>query len=164
MNLEYLFASPSIVLFFSLLLSPCSQRGKFTDINVHFFFSQREKAKVYLPRCCIFSLLSLPATGFGIPSFPLFRWFSFFVAVTLPLRFKAVSAYLGRLYTVPGHVTCSAASGSSIFPRNSWISFPIWNGEWTLQNFLPGTLVSSSDHACKDLSGCKTHVAFVNLS
>lgn len=123
MNLEYLFASP-LILFFSLLLSPCSQRGKFTDINVHFFFSQREKAKVYLPRCCIFSLLSLPATGFGIPSFPLFRWFSFFVAVTLPLRFKAVSAYLGRLYTVPGHVTCSAASGSSIFPRNSWISFP----------------------------------------
>lgn len=128
------------------------------------FFLKEKKQKFICLFAVYFHCYLLPATGFSIPSFPLFRWFSFFVAVTLPLRFKAVSAYLGRLYTVPGHVTCSAASGSSIFPRNSWISFPIWNGEWTLQNFLPGTLVSSSDHACKDLSGCKTHVAFANLS
>lgn len=85
---------------------------------------EKNRQKKWTCLCQIFSLLSLSSTGFGAPNIPPFLWCSISTVVTLPLRFKAVSAYLGCLYTVPGHVTNSAALGSCIFLRNIWILFP----------------------------------------
>lgn len=112
------FAFWKLFLLVVVLLSLCSLSCNFTDL----FFSSRKKAEEM--NCQIFSLLSLSSTGFGAPNIPPFLWCSISTVVTLPLRFKAVSAYLGYLYTVTGHVTNSAAAGSCIFLRNIWILFP----------------------------------------
>lgn len=74
-----------------------------------------------------------------------------------------MSAYLGHLYTVPGHVTCSAASGVAYSPEIFGFYFLRWSGKRPLFPKLPPGNTGELFTFVKKPSVCKPCVAFTKM-